>query len=109
MEFWPVVFWVAAAYNLVIGAGGMLQAGAPREGRVIGLLVLCFGIVYAFVATDPSRFAPVVWAGVVGKAGVVLLMGPAARGSDAPRGLGWILAGDAVFLLLFLAFLLGRG
>ncbi len=30
MGFWPIVFWAAAAYNAVIGAGSLLQAAAPR-------------------------------------------------------------------------------
>ena len=44
MEFWPIVFYAAAAYNAVIGAGSLLQPGAPREGRVIGSLVVAFDI-----------------------------------------------------------------
>ena len=109
MTFWQIVFWAAAAYNLVIGAGGLFQPSAAREGRVIGLLVAAFGVVYAIVALDPVRFGPMLWAGVLGKAGVVLLMAPAARGPQAVRGLAWILAGDALFLVLFLAFLAGLG
>lgn len=109
MTFWQIVFWAAAAYNVVIGAGGMFQPGASREGRVIGLLVLAFGVVYAIVAIDPVRFGPMLWAGVLGKAGVVLLMGPAARGPQAVPRLAWILGGDALFLALFLVFLAGFG
>ena len=109
MTFWQIVFWAAAAYNFVIGAGGLFRPGGPREGRVIGLLVTAFGVVYAIAALDPVRFGPMLWAGVLGKAGVVALMAPAARGPHAVRGLGWILAGDAAFLVLFLAFLLGLG
>jgi hypothetical protein len=109
MAFWQIVFWAAAAYNVVIGAGGLFQPGAAREGRVIGLLVIAFGVVYAIAALDPERFAPMLWAGVLGKAGVIALMLPAARGPGGVPRLGWILAGDALFLALFLAFLLGRG
>ena len=109
MEFWPIVFWAAAVYNAVIGAGSLLQAGAPREGRVIGLLVVAFGVVYAIVALDPERFGPMLWAGVLGKAGVVALMAPAVQEPETPKALGWILAGDAVFGVLFLVFLLGVG
>ena len=106
MDFWPIVFWPAAVYNAVIGAGSLLQPGAPREGRVIGLLVVAFGVVYAIVALDLVRFGPMLWAGVLGKAGVVALMAPALRELETPKALGWILAGDAVFGVLFLAFLL---
>lgn len=109
MEFWQFVFWAAAAYNAVIGAGSLLPPGAPREGRVIGLLVVAFGVVYAIVALDPVRFGSMLWAGLLGKAGVVALMAPAVREPETPKALGWILAGDAVFGVLFLAFLLGVG
>ena len=54
MTSWQIVFWAAAAYNLVIGACGLFQPGAAREGRVIGLLVAAFGGVYAIVALDPT-------------------------------------------------------
>ncbi|WP_338465936.1 hypothetical protein RXV95_10175 [Novosphingobium sp. ZN18A2] len=106
MTVWEGIFWAAAAYNLVIGVPGMLR-GDSVEARVIGVLVAAFGIVYAFVATDPVRFAPMLWAGVFGKVGVVALMGPAAAKGQGPKGLGLILAGDAAFALAFLVFLLG--
>lgn len=109
MDFWSAMLWAAALYNLVIGGGALFQPGAAREGRVTGLLVAGFGVVYAIVALDPARFAPVLWAGVLGKAGVIALLGPAVRRGELPRGLGWVLAGDALFTALFLALLLGAG
>ena len=109
MAVWSIILGVAAAYNFVIGAGSLLQPGAAREGRVIGLLVVAFGVIYAIAPLDPQRFGPMLWAGILGKAGVIALMLPAARASDAPRALGWILAGDAIFAALFLAFLFGGG
>jgi asparagine N-glycosylation enzyme membrane subunit Stt3 len=109
MTFWPITLALAAAYNLIIGGASLFQPGAPREGRVTGLLVAGFGVVYAIAASDPVRFAPVLWAGVLGKLGVIALLGPAVRGGELPRALGWVLAGDAVFTALFLALLLGLG
>lgn len=107
MTFWPCSLILAAAYNLIIGAASMLQPGAAREGRVTGLLVVGFGVVYAIAASDPARFAPVLWAGVLGKLGVIALLGPAVRKGELPRSVGWVLAGDAVFAALFLVLLLG--
>lgn len=107
MTFWPTILALAAAYNLVIGGASLFQPGAAREGRVTGLLVAGFGVVYAIAASDPVRFAPVLWAGVLGKLGVIALLGPAVRRGELPRALGWVLAGDAVFTALFLALLLG--
>ncbi|MBS3929017.1 MAG: hypothetical protein KGZ65_12715 [Sphingomonadales bacterium] len=109
MTFWPITLALAAAYNLVIGGASLFQPGAAREGRVTGLLVAGFGVVYAIAASDPVRFAPVLWAGVLGKLGVIALLGPAVRSGALPRALGWVLAGDAVFTALFLVLLLGLG
>ncbi|MFM5949383.1 MAG: hypothetical protein ACKOPM_09155 [Novosphingobium sp.] len=109
MTFWPAVLSLAAAYNLIIGGASLFQPGAAREGRVTGLLVAGFGVVYAITASDPARFAPMLWAGVLGKLGVIALLGPAVRSGALPRGVGWVLAGDAVFTALFLWLLLGGG
>ena len=109
MSFWPIVLTLAALYNLVIGGASLVQPGASREGRVTAVLVAGFGVVYAVVASDPARFAPVLWAGVLGKLGVIALLAPAVRNGALPRSLGWVLAGDALFTALFLVLLLGRG
>lgn len=102
-----IILWAAAAYNLVIGGLSMLQPGASREGRVTAVLVTGFGVVYAIAASDPARYGPVLWAGVLGKLGVIALLAPAVRRGEAPRALGWVLAGDALFTALFLGLLLG--
>ena len=107
MGFWPVVFWAAAVYNLVFGLPGLLRRDGAVEGRIVGLLVSCFGLVYALVALDPVRFGPVLWAGVLGKLGVIALLGPAVMRGLAPRALGYVLAGDAAFTAAFLVYLLG--
>ena len=109
MSFWTIALTLAAAYNLVIGLASMLQRGATRDARVTGLLVACFGVVYALVASDPVRFAPVLWAGVLGKAGVIALLAPAVRRGELPRMVGWVLAGDALFAALFVALLVLAG
>jgi asparagine N-glycosylation enzyme membrane subunit Stt3 len=104
---WQIMLWAAAAYNLVIGGGGLVARRAPRESRLVNLFVAAFGIVYAIAATDLVRFAPVLWAGVFGKLGVIALLAPAVARGELPRAVGWILAGDALFTAAFLAFLLG--
>lgn len=103
---WQIMLWAAAAYNLVIGGGGLVARQAPRDARLVSLLVAAFGIVYAIAALDPVRFAPMLWAGVFGKLGVVALMGPAVARGEMPRPLGWVLAGDALFAAAFLALLI---
>lgn len=105
--FWHIFFGVAAAYNFLIGAAGFMQPGASTDMKVINLLVFCFGILYALLARDPLRYAPALWAGIVGKLGVVVLLGlPNWREGGDPL-IGTIVAGDLVFALGFIAFLFG--
>ena len=102
---WRVMLALAALYNLLIGGLALLGPG-DTNGHVTGLLVACFGLVYALAASDPLRFAPVLWAGVAGKLGVIALVWPQVRAGAAAPGTGLVLAGDALFTLGFLAFLL---
>jgi hypothetical protein len=103
---WPFIFWAAAAYNLMIGVPGLVAAGANETARVVSLLVCCFGLLYAMVARDPARLGPVLWTGVAGKVGVVAIMLPAVLSGKLPAAMGAVLAGDALFTLAFLVFLL---
>ena len=103
---WIWMLWAAAAYNALVGVPALFLPGAGVSDRVVALLVTCFGLVYAIVARDPARFAPVLWAGVVGKIGVVALMLPEVSAGRAVPGTGAILTGDALFTLGFVAFLL---
>lgn len=103
---WTIFFWIAAAYNIVIGGSGFFRPENGPMELVVSLLVLCFGIVYALVARDPLRFAPMLWAGVVGKVGVVAILGPEVMAGAMPDGMGIVLTGDALFALGFLLFLL---
>ncbi len=104
---WQLILAAAAAYNLVIGLAGLLASGAAVPDRIVALLVACFGLVYGLTAREPLRFAPVLWAGVVGKLGVVALLLPLVQAGTAVAGTGWILLGDAVFTAMFVVFLLG--
>lgn len=105
---WRIFFWVAAAFNFLIGLAGMLMPESPLDGRIIGLLVFAFGLVYFIVASDPLRYGKVIWAGVLGKVGVVALMGPTEFGGDGSWLVAAVLAGDALFAFGFLVFLFTR-
>lgn len=107
-NFWRPFFGLAAAYNVASGGAGLAATSAPVNDRIVGLLVLCFGIVYALVGWQPDRFGPVLWAGIVGKLGIVALLMPSVLAGTAPAGTGVILAGDALFTVGFLIFLIGR-
>lgn len=106
---WRAFFYAASAYNLLIGLAGMVSPGATVDARIVGLLVFAFGVIYYLVARDPLRFAPVLWAGVLGKIGVVVLLAPDVFGPEGDRLVAGILVGDVLFTLGFLAFLLTRG
>ena len=104
-RFWSLLLWAAAAYNGLIGVPGMMT-GATSADRITALLVACFGIVYAIAGTDPRRYAPMLWAGMVGKLGIIALLWPDLMAGRTPPGTGLILAGDALFTLGFVALLL---
>ncbi|WP_128893336.1 hypothetical protein [Erythrobacter sp. HKB08] len=95
----------AALYNLLIGGTALVGSHSTNEGRIVGLLVACFGMVYAIVATDAERFKPILWAGVVGKAGVVLLVWSQVQAGLLPGYVGLVLLGDILFMVAFLAIL----
>lgn len=105
MSGWRTFFWVAAANNLAIGAVAFLDAAWGSPEAMGGVLIACFGIVYALVARDPARFAPVLWAGVVGKLLVVAMLGPRNWSDGGDPIVGTIVAADLAFALGFLLFL----
>lgn len=107
MRKWSPILGAAAAYNLIVALPGLFAAGASVTERIVALLVGCFGLLYALIARDPARLAGALWAGVAGKIGVVALMWPEVAAGRTVPGTGTILAGDALFTLLFLVFLLG--
>lgn len=106
MRRWSAVFWAAAGYNWLVAVPSFFSPGASVTNRIVALLVGCFGLVYALVARAPARLAPVLWAGVIGKLGVVALMWPEVQAGRAMPGTGWILLGDGLFTALFVVFLL---
>jgi hypothetical protein len=103
--FWRWMLRAAAGYNLIVAAAGFFAHDATVTGRIIAVLVACFGVVYALVSREPERLAPVLWAGVLGKLGVVVLLLPDVLAARAAPGTGWVLLGDGLFTALFLAFL----
>lgn len=103
---WVWLLRAAAAYNLLVALPGLIAAATPDADRVVSLLVVCFGGLYAMISVAPSRFAPVLWTGVVGKLGVLAIMVPAFVAGRQPPEIIPVLVGDALFTLAFIAFLL---
>lgn len=102
---WSYFLLAAALFNFLIGLSGMVVPEASVDGRTIGLLVFAFGVVYLIVSRDPVRYGSVLWAGVVGKVGVVALLGPREFASEGGGLIAAVLAGDALFAFGFLVFL----
>ncbi len=115
---WRVFFWAAAFFNFVAGLPlllapevmlGTLELPVPSDlmfHRMTGLLVVCFGAVYGFVAQDLERFRPLVWLGVIGKGGVVVLFTQAFLQGLVPFSAYSVSSGDLAFTLGFIVFLL---
>lgn len=114
---WRVFFIAAAFYNFAAGLPLLLapemilaqMGGAVPEEllyhRVAGLLILCFGALYAMVARDPARFGPTVWLGVLGKAGVIVLVAGAYLAGRVPFDGFAVALGDLMFVVGFVWFL----
>lgn len=103
---WKAFFWAACLFNCAIGALGVFEPEASVDGRIVGVLVFCFGLVYLFAARNPLRFGPVLWAGVIGKAGVIGLLGPSVLEPGGNPVILTVLSLDAAFALGFLVFLI---
>ncbi len=105
---WRAFFWAASVFNLVIGLAQMLSPIASQEGRLVGLLVFSFGVVFVLVARDPARYGSALWGGFICKVGLVAMLAPAQFAAEGKAVLTGILALDAIFAAGFLWFLLGR-
>ncbi|WP_427969262.1 hypothetical protein [Altererythrobacter sp.] len=106
---WKRLFVVAALFNALVGLAGMLVPEATVDGRIIGLLIFAFGVIYFQVSTDPLRYGPVLWAGVLGKLGVVALLAPGEFGEGGNWVIQAVLTADALLAIAFLAFLFRTG
>ena len=84
-----------------------LPRDTSQDNRVTAVLVASFGVLYALIARAPALYGRMLWAGVLGKAGILAILLPAFLDGRAPEATGYILAGDALFTSGFLALLLG--
>ena len=105
--FWSWMLGAAAAYNLIVAVPALLGPDTAQGGRVTAVLVASFGILYALIARAPALYGRMLWAGVLGKAGILAILLPAILDGRAPGATGYVLAGDALFTIGFLALLLG--
>lgn len=103
---WRWLPGLAALYNWAVALPVLLSgAGGPND-RVVAVLIAAFGLLYAMVARAPDRLLPALWVGVLGKLGVLWVMLPEVQAGRALPGTGWVLLGDGLFTLGFIALLL---
>jgi hypothetical protein len=117
MPGWKTFFVVAAVFNFAVGLpllimpevmASMLGIPVPVDPlfhRLAGLLIGCFGVVYWFLAQDSARYRPLVWLGVAGKGGVVVLFTLAWLAGSVPFLAYAVALGDLAFGVGFLIFL----
>ena len=104
---WSWMLGAAAAYNLVVAVPALLVPDTSQDDRITAVLVASFGVLYALIARAPALYGRMLWAGVLGKAGILAILLPAVLDGRAPGATGYVLAGDALFTIGFLALLLG--
>ena len=121
MSGWRLFFVAAAIFNLLAGAPLLIAPAEMQSAlgvvppddllfhRLAGLLILCFGGVYLFVANDLMRYRPLIWLGVAGKGGVVALFAEAWMAGRLPFQPFAVSFGDLAFVVGFLIFLLTSG
>lgn len=104
---WIWLLWGAAAYNWLVSLPVLINGNLTAGDKISAVLVAAFGVLYAIVALNPLRLAQALWAGIVGKLGLVVLLVPSVMAGTAAPGTGPVLAGDLLFTVGFLALLLG--
>lgn len=121
-SWWPGLFWVAAAYDMILGLAFFLfwqplfeWLGMPAPGDVSyiqlsAVFVFVQGVSYAFVAVDPARNLGLVRVGVAYKASYSLLALWYLVTDALPSPFfAWFALFDFVFLLAFVRFLAEAG
>ena len=113
---WRVLFALAAVFNVAAGLPPLLAPAqtlatfgmAPLPDhlflRVTGLLVLTFGMGYWFVSRN-LKLREIVWLGVIGKSGVVLVFAWSWLQGLLPGRAAAVGMGDLLFVIVFLLFL----
>ena len=117
MNFWRIVFAVAALFNFVVGGAILLQpeaiatlpfTGTAAESLLVqtaGWLIFVFGVGYAMVAASPMRYRGIAVLGVIGKAAVPFFAYRFFAAGQIPFENFALSLVDAVFVVLFAWFL----
>lgn len=122
-KYWQAVFWFAAGYNFLAGLPPLVaptlstaNTGLPPLDpqhvilvQIMGLLICVFGIGYAMVASGSPAARQLVTLGLIGKAGVCLLVVWHLAGTPLPTSMLYAAAGDFLFTIAFVFFLAQTG
>ena len=114
---WSRFFLGAAVFNFAVGLPllfspltmfATLGQTPPNDlffVRASGLLIACFGVGYYFISRDPPANRNIVWLGVIGKSGVVVLSALYWSAGLLPTLSAVASLGDLAFVVMFLRFL----
>lgn len=103
---WVWMLRGAALYNLAVATPALVMESTQDSDRIIAVLVASFGLLYGLISHHPAKLALALWAGVVGKAGLLAVLVPAVIDGRQAAALAPVLVGDALFTLAFIAFLM---
>lgn len=79
MKGYRTLFYLAAVYNFVWGTWvilfpnmlfdwlGMTRPSYPGIWQSVGMIVQVYALGYWLIARNPTRYAPLVWVGLIGK------------------------------------------
>lgn len=118
---WQKLFWAAAAYNFLIGLPSILAPGLAMSNlglpvphplyafniQIMGILICTFGLGYLMVAQSQPGAKQILTLGIVGKLGILLLLGFRMLSTPMPLPIIATSFGDLFFATMFAFFLFG--
>lgn len=118
---WQKLFWAAAAYNLLVGLPSVLAPGLAMANlglpapdpmsafniQIMGILICTFGLGYLMVAQGQPGAKQILTLGIIGKLGILLLLGIRMLSMPMPFPIIAASFGDLFFAAAFAFFLFG--
>lgn len=117
MKGWQAICWFAAFFNVIVGAPlfmtpewalSLMDAASGSNltlAKIIGALLLGFGVVYAIAGRDPVQYRQIAWAGILGKSGVFFVFLPDWVAGTVSFPIVLITLGELAIAVLFVVFL----
>ena len=119
---WQKLFWAAAVYNFLVGLPSILAPGLAMANlglpapdpmsafniQVMGILICTFGLGYLMVAQGQPGAKQILTLGIIGKLGILLLLGIRMLSTPMPIPIITASFGDLFFAAAFAFFLFGN-